>query len=106
MICLCLADRFEGLCLVSTHSDLSYIDITIGGSNHTQVFLADTLTHSCELSDSAERRSLGCLTTGVGVHLGIEHEDVDIFAGSDNVVESAVTDIIGSTVTIAATIGS
>ena len=82
-ISLRLADSLEGLSLVSAHSDLCYINISVRGSNHTEVFLTNALTHRSELSDSAERRCLGCLTTGVGVHLGIEHEDVDIFAGSD-----------------------
>ena len=38
------------------------------------------------------------LTTGVGVNLSIEHEDVDIFARSDDVVETAVADVVGGTV--------
>ena len=95
---LSLADSLEGLSVVGAHSNLSDINITVGGGNHAEVLLADALTLSSELSDSTERSSLGSLTTGVGVHLSIEHEDVHIFAGSDDVVETAVTDVVGSTV--------
>ena len=97
-ISLCLADSLQRLRLVSTHSDLCDIDISVSSSDHTKVFLAHALTHSSELRDSADRRCFGCLTTGVGIYLGIEHEDIHIFAGSNHMVETAVTDVVGSTV--------
>ena len=96
---LSFADSLEGLSVVCTHCNLSDIDVAVGGGNHAEVLLADTLTLGSELSDSTERRSLGSLATGVGVNLRVEHEDVHIFACSDDVVETAVTDVIGSTVT-------
>jgi len=94
-----LADSLQGLCVVGAHSDLSYVYITVGGSNHTQILLADALTLSSELSDSAERSSLRGLTTGVRVNLSIEHEDVNVLAAGNHVVETAVTDVVRGTVT-------
>ena len=47
-----------------------------------------------QLSDGTERSSLGGLTTSVRVNLSIEHEDVYIFAAGDDVVETAVTDVV------------
>ena len=94
-----LADSLEGLCVVSAHSDLSYVYITVGGSNHTQILLADALTLSSELSDSAERCSLRSLTTSVRVNLSIEHEDVHVLTAGNHMVETAVTDVVRSTVT-------
>ena len=99
MPCLSLADSLEGLCVVSAHSNLSYIYITVSGSNHTEILLADALTLSSELSDSTKRSSLRSLTTGVRVNLSIEHEDVHVLTRSNHVVETAVTDIVRSTVT-------
>ena len=80
--------------MVSTHSNLSDIDITIGGGNHTKILLADAFTLGSELSDSAERRSLRGLTTGVRVNLSIEHEDIYIFTAGNHVIETAVTDFV------------
>ena len=59
-----LADSLQGLSVVSTHGNLSDIDVAVGGSDHTEVLLADALTLGSELSDSAERCSLRGLTTG------------------------------------------
>src|SRR5699024_9237427 len=42
--------------------------------------------------------SLGSLTTGVGVHLGVKDHDVDVVAGSQHVVQAAVTDVVGPAV--------
>ena len=99
MVCFCLTDCFQGLSLVGTHSDLSYVNITVSSSNQTKVFLANTLTGSSKLGDGAERSCFRSLATGVGVNLRIKYEDVDIFAGCDDVVETSVTDIVRSTVT-------
>src|SRR5699024_7361121 len=41
---------------------------------------------------------LGGLTAGVGVHLGVEDEDVDILAGGQDVVQTAVADVVGPAV--------
>ena len=78
---------------------LSYIYITVSGSDHTQILLADALTLSSELSDSTERSSLRSLTTGVRVNLSIEHEDVHVLTRSNYVVETTVTDVVRGTVT-------
>ena len=51
---LSLADSLEGLCVVGAHSNLSDIDIAVGGSNHTQILLADALT----LGSALGRRTL------------------------------------------------
>ena len=51
-------------------------------------------TGSCELSNLADVGSLGSLTAGVGVDFGIEDEDVDVLAGSQNVVNTAEADVV------------
>jgi len=47
-----------------------------------------------ELSDSTKRCSLRGLTTCVRINLSIEHEDIYIFTRSDDVVETAVADVV------------
>ena len=90
--------RFESLIHISAHSDLSNVYITVRHSDVSKVFLLDRLTSCCELSNLTDLRSLGCLTTGVGVNFGIEYHDVYVFAGCDYVVETTETDIVSPTV--------
>ena len=71
----------------------------IEGPCHTEILLADALTLSSEMNDSIKRRSLRSLTTSVRVNLTIEHEDVHVLTRSNHVVETAVTNIVRSTVT-------
>ncbi|CUQ64791.1 Uncharacterised protein [Segatella copri] len=40
--------------IVSTHSYLSYVDVTICSLHQTEILLTDTLTLSSELCDSTE----------------------------------------------------
>ena len=42
------APSLEGLCVVGAHGNLSDIDVAVGGSNHTQILLADALALSSE----------------------------------------------------------
>ena len=56
------------------------------------------VTGSGELSDLAQVRGLGGLTAGVGVDLGVEDEDVDVVAGSQDVVQATEADIVGPAV--------
>ncbi len=98
-ICLCLSDCLYGLSHISTHGDLCYIYITIGHCDACKVFLLGLFTTSCELSDRTGLGSLGSLSTGVGVNLGIEYHDVDVFAGSKNMVNAAESDIVSPSVT-------
>ena len=43
-----LTDSLQGLSVVSTHSNLSDIDVAVSGSDHTQILLANALTLSSE----------------------------------------------------------
>ena len=85
-----LADSLQGLSVVSTHGNLSDIDVAVGGGNHTEILLADALTLGSELSDSTERGSLRGLATSVRVNLCIEHEDVDVLTRSEKGIETKV----------------
>ena len=99
-ICLSLSQIALAVwCRVSTHGDLCYIYITVGHCNACKVFLLGLFTTSSELSNRTSLGSLGSLSTCVGVNLGIEYHDVDIFAGSQNVVYAAEADIISPSVT-------
>ena len=61
-------------------------------------FLARRLAAGGELGHRAERRGLGHLAAGVRVHLGVEHQHVDVAAGGQDVVQAAVADVVGPAV--------
>ena len=93
-----LLDDVEVLGLAGAHSHLRHIDVAVALGNHTEVFLADLLAAGGELGNSAGRGGLRALSAGVGVHLGIDDDDVDILAAGQDVVEAAESDIIAPTV--------
>ena len=93
-----LLDDIEVLGLRGSHSDLGDIDVAVALSNHAEVFLADLLAAGGELGDSTSRGGLRALSAGVGVHLGVDDDDVDILAAGQDVVEAAEADIITPTI--------
>ena len=82
------------LCRVSSHTYACNIYITIAHCHEAEVLLACTLACCSELGDRSSRCCLGCLSTGIGIDFRVENEDVDIFALSEDMVKSTVTDII------------
>ena len=71
-----LLDDVEVLGLAGAHGDLGDIDVAVALGNHTEVFLANLLTRGGELGDSTCRGGLRALSAGVGVHLGVDDDDV------------------------------
>ena len=61
-------------------------------------FLATRLAAGGELGDRAARRGFGHLAAGVGIDLGVEHQDVDVAAGGQHVIQAAVADVVGPAV--------
>ena len=98
-ISLRFTDGLQALSLVSAHGNLSDIDVTVSGLHETEVFLGDTLAGSSKLSNGTHGSGFGSLTAGVGIYLRVKHEDVHVFTACEHVVESTVTNVVGSTVT-------
>ena len=88
-------DRVRG---VSAEGDLTDEAGAVGDRHHAEVFFTGDFTAGGELSDGALRSGLRRLTAGVGVNFGVEDEDVDVVVGGDDVIETAVTDIVSPTV--------
>ena len=63
-----------------------------------QVFLLHLFTSSSKLGNRTGRSRLGGLAAGVGVNLGIEDQDVNILAGSDNMIQAAEADVVSPAV--------
>ena len=56
-------------------------DVLVAHGDKAEVLLASALTSGSEEGDCATVRGLGSLSTGVGVHFGIEDADVHVLAG-------------------------
>ena len=78
---------------------LGYVYITVADGHHAQILLADLLTGSGELGNGAHRSGFGALAAGVGVYLGVQYQDVHVFTAGQDVVQTAVTNVVGGTVT-------
>ena len=88
-------DGLDGLTRIGGDSDGGDVDVLVLHGHTTQVLLHQRLAASSELGDSGHLSGLGLLTTGVGVHFGIEDEDVDVFALSEDVIDTTVANIVG-----------
>ncbi len=51
-----------------------------------------------EFGNCPARRGFAGLSAGVGIHFGVQHEDVDVAPGGKHVIQSAVADVVGPTV--------
>ena len=91
-------DGLQGLGLVGAHGDLCHIDIAVAHGDLRKALLLDFLAGYGKLCNLADVGSLGSLAAGVGIHFGIEHEDVDVLVGRQHVVHAAEADIIGPAV--------
>ena len=84
---------------VGTHRDVRDVDVLVLHLHQAEVLLGLDLARRRELRDRAGRRRLGSLAARVGVDLGVHDEDLDVLAGGENVVKTAVADIVGPAVT-------
>ena len=93
------ANSFQSLSLISTHSDLCAIYITVSRSDQTEIFLAYTFTGSSKFSNRTYWSRFRSLTTRIRINFCIQYEDIYILTGCKNMVEPTETDIIRSSVT-------
>ena len=90
---------FERVLIAEAHGHAGHIDVTVGDCHQAEVFLGETLALRGKASHGAAGGGLGGLAAGVGIHFGVEDQQVDVAAGGQDVVETAVTDVIGPAVT-------
>ena len=99
IVCFRFLENLQGLGVVCTEGDTAHVNVLVAHGDEAEVLLAGALTSGSEEGDCATVRGLGSLSTGVGVHFGIEDADVHVFARSHHVVETTVTDVVCPTVT-------
>ena len=93
-----LAQRPQGLLRVGAHRHPRHVHVAVGDRLQRQVLLGHGLAGRGELGDRAERRRLGRLPAGVGVHLGVEHQHVHVTPAGQHVIQPAGADVVGPAV--------
>ena len=84
--------------VVGSQCHFAHVDVAVAHGHHGKVFFAHAFAGRREFGHRSARRGFGGLSSGVGVDFGVKHKDVDVFAGGDDVVESAVADVVGPAV--------
>ena len=100
IVCFRFLENLQGLSVVCADGDTAHVNVLVAHGDEAQVLLTGALTSGSEEGDCATVRGLGSLSTGVGIHFGIEDADVHVLAGSHHVVETTVTDVVCPTVTV------
>ena len=72
--------------------------MAIGHEQAAQVFLVELAARCSELSDSTDWRSFRRLAASVGVDFRVDEHDIDVGVHSQDVVQTAVADIISPAV--------
>ena len=98
VIGLGVAQRLDRLLRAAAQRDLRHVDVAIGDGLKRQILARRALAGGGELGRGAERRRLRGLAAGVGIDLGIEHQDVDVAILGEDVVEPAGADVVGPAV--------
>ena len=94
-----LAKRLQRVLRIGTHRHLGDIDVAIGDRLQREVLARRPLARGGELRHGAERRRLRSLAAGVGIDLGVEHQNIDVARAGEHVIEAAVADIVSPSVT-------
>src|SRR5262249_42069764 len=82
------------VCSSRAHRHAGHVDVAICYGDQAQVLFPGALATDGEFGHRGARRGLGHLAAGVGIDLGVEHEDVDVAPARQRVIESAEADII------------
>src|SRR5438270_5595950 len=79
-------------------SDAGDINVSVSHRNQTEIFFAGRFAPSRKLRNRTSRCGLRALPAGVGVNFGVEDQDIDIPTAGQDMVETAVTDVVSPTV--------
>ena len=93
------SDGLKQLIGVCTHSYAGNVAVTVGHHHLAQILLAALLAGGLELRHGTKRCGLAALSAGVGVDLRVYHQNVDVLAHGDDVIQTAEADVIGPAVT-------
>ena len=94
VIRFCLGNCLDELRFVRAHGAFCDVNVFVSHGDLAKVFLLCEFAACREFCDRARRGGFTCLSAGVAVNFGVKDEDIYVFARRDNVVESAVADVV------------
>ena len=89
-----LAEGAQGLLGIGAERDARHVHVGVGDRLEGEVLRRDRLARGGELRDRPERRRLRHLPAGVGVHLGVHHQHVDVLPARQHMIEPARADVV------------
>ena len=92
-------ERPQGVLIAGAHGHAGHVDVAIGHRDQSEVLLGAGLAIAGELRHRSPGRGLRHLSAGVGVHLRIQHQDVDVVMGGEEVIDAAEADVVGPAIT-------
>ena len=78
---------------------LATVDVAVGHGHQPQIFFGCRFAPRRKFGNGTEGGGFGHLPTGVGVHLRIHHQHVDVATAGQYVVKATVADVVGPAVT-------
>ncbi len=87
-------DGFYSLVHVGSQSDLCYINISVRHGDHAEVFFLSLFACCRKFSDSCGRGGFRGLAARVGVNFRIQYENVDVFSGRKDMIQTTEADIV------------
>ena len=88
-------NRFYRLVQLRAKGNLRDVNVAVHHHADAEVFARLALTVFAKLGDRPQRGGFSCLAAGVGIALGIEHQNIDVFGQAQHVVKTAEADIVG-----------
>ncbi|MPM79990.1 hypothetical protein SDC9_127033 [bioreactor metagenome] len=93
-----LPDGLEGLGLVVAHGHLRHVYVAVVHEDRAQILLGNLLAARGEFRHGGGGRGLGGLSAGVGVNLGVQHQQIHVPVLGQHMVDAAKADVIGPAV--------
>ena len=84
---------------IGTHGDLCHVYVIVSHGNTAKVFLCRGFSGIGKLCDCTDGSGFGRLSARVGINFRIHNNDIDIDSGSEDMIQSAVADIVCPAVT-------
>ena len=93
-----LGDRAQRLIFIGAHGDLGHVHIAVAHRHHAKIFFPRAFALRGKLRDGRHRGRFRRLPAGIGVNLGIKHQNIHVFPARQHVIETAEADIVGPAV--------
>ena len=89
-----LQEHPQGVLVAGSHRHAGHIGAAVGHCHQAQIFFGGGFAAARKLRHRTLGRGFGHLAAGVGVHLGVEHQQVDVVVAGEQVVDAAEANVV------------